>query len=205
MPAMRLALAFPAILGLAFVMAGCPTFEGPPASYGPNGEDCHQNNPPALGNVELNSFYVTDWETWMFSIHFDWVDPGVSGAEDAPNMLRGRFTAEVFNAVAQDVDLTRDILESACSWGPVEEGELNPCVLSGHSSTGCADATVGCSQGELTVPYLPDYILQEDDEILLEFRVRDACDATSNEKTATYTIGSGLAVEGGGGDDDDGS
>lgn len=202
---MRSALVLLASLSLAFFMLGCPTFEGPPYSYGPNGENCHQNNPPAVGNVELNSFFVPEWETWMFSIHFDWVDPGVSGAEDPPNMVRGRFSAEVFNAIAEDMVFTRDMLEAACTWGAVQEGELNPCVLSGHSSAGCADAA-SCSQGELTVPYLPDFVMQEDDEILLEFRIRDACDATSNEKTATYLIGSGLAVEGGGaGDDDDGS
>ncbi len=200
MAAMRRALAPTASLVLALLLAGCPTFDGSAWGYGPDGENCHANHPPAIGNVELNSFFVPEWETWMFSIHFDWVDPGVSGAEDPGNMLGGWFTAEVLNAIAQDVELDRGVLEAACTWTSIED-ELNPCVLSGHSTSGCPDAAA-CSQGELTVPYLPEWQMQEDDEILLEFRVRDACSATSNEKTATYVVGSGLAVEGGGGDDD---
>lgn len=199
MLAMRRAAFLPALPLLGAMLAGCPTFEGPPWSYSPYGEGCETNNPPVIGNVEVNSFYVVEWETWMFSIHFDWVDPGVEGAEDVPNMLGGRFTAEMMGADAEDADLTRTILENACTWPPPEGEDPDPCDLSGHSMTGCPSGSVdACNQGEITRPYLPDWLMQEDDVIQIEFRVRDACDATSNEKAVTYVIGSGMAVEGGG-------
>jgi hypothetical protein len=199
---MRRTPALLAVPVLAALLAGCPAFDGTPYSYDADGENCHLNNPPAVGNVELNSIYFEEELKWMVSIHFDWVDPGVQGAEDPPNMVLGQFSIEFFRATTEDITLTREHLEGACVPGP--EGDPSVCAVFGHSMGGCPDA-ITCSQGELTVPYQPlDFDWVEDEEIELEFRVRDACGAVSNEKSATYTIGSGLAVEGGGGDDDDG-
>ncbi len=191
---------------VALFATGCPTFEGVPYSYGPNGIDCPSNNPPAVGNVELNSFFDPTLETFFFSIHFDWVDPGVQGAGDPPNMRGGRFTAEIFGYTTPDIELTEDVLVRACSWPEVEDGASDPCVLSGHGSSGCPPGgnDDSCTQGEITVPiFSPDGAFTDGQILDLEFRVRDLCDATSNEKSATYQIGSGLAVEGGGGGDDD--
>ena len=204
---MRRPLALLASFGLILLTSGCPTFEGTPYSYDEDGENCHANSPPAVGNVEINSLQSEEEETWLISLHFDWVDPGVSGAGDPPNMLGGHIAIEFFGGSTDDIPLNRQILEDACTWEPEVEGDPSPCIPFGHSMSGCADAKENCPQGEITGIFVPlDFTWVQDEEIELEFRIRDACGATSNEKAATYEIGSGMAVEGGGaGDDDDGT
>ena len=204
---MRRPLALSACFSLVLLMTGCPTFEGTPQSYDAGGVNCHANSAPAIGNVEINSLPSEEAETYLVSLHFDWVDPGVSGAEDPSNLLGGHISIEFFGGSTEDIRLDRRILEEACTWESEVEDDPSPCLPFGHSLAGCADAKDNCPQGEITGLFVPlDFTWVQDEEIELEFRIRDACGAMSNEKAATYEIGSGMAVEDGAdGDDDEGA
>ena len=200
---------------LVLLLAGC--FDPGPGPAGWDADpDCANNSPPAIGNVELNSLEIIEERDeprdddddsgeevryYTMSIHFDWVDPGVSGAEDPPNLVGGGyFSAEIFGFDTPDFPFTRGNLVEACVM-PASEADPNPCAPYGHGSAGCTSegAVDTCTQGELTIPLTSDQGGFPNDELVeLEFRIRDTCGATSNEKSASYQPGTGLAVEGGG-------
>lgn len=194
------------LLALILPLAGCPVPGGSPVYITEYGEVCNANSPPAIGNVELNSFVPPNGTSNLLSIHFDWIDPGVSGAADAPNLESGWFTAEIGGYIAEDIVLTEDILVRACNSEPFENGEetVNYCTMAGHGLAGCsAGAVETCSSAELTIIYQAEGDGFQDDQVVqMEFRIRDRCLGTSNEKSASYVIGSGLAVEGGGAEDE---
>ena len=199
------------------LLLGCYDPGGGPAGWDAD-PDCAGNSPPAVGNVEINSIEVVDEDAgdddamddddsgepvryYTMSIHFDWVDPGVSGAEDPPNLIGGGyFSAEIFGYDTPDFPFDRVNLVEACVV-PASEANPDPCGVYGHGSAGCssAGAVDTCTQGEFTLPLIAEDGGFPSDEIIeLEFRIRDACGATSNEKAASYQPGTGLAVEGGG-------
>jgi len=201
---------------LALLLVGC--FDPGPGPGGWNADpDCANNNPPAIGNVEINSIEVLDEDVgdddagddddsvepvrWFsVSVHFDWVDPGVSGAEDPPNLIGGGFfSAEVFGADVPDYPFTRPNLVAACAM-PATAENPDPCSVYGHGQGGCSSegAVDTCNTGEFTVPLAGEGGFPNDRMMELQFRIRDACSATSNEKSASYLPGSGMAVEGGG-------
>jgi hypothetical protein len=193
------------LAALGLVAAGC--WSVPPATGWDGTEDCSSNNPPAIGNVEINSIEIPTEEPtddddsatvalYTLSVHFDWVDPGVPGAEDPPNLIAGGYwSGEIFGYDVPDILFNRDNLESTC--GVPAEGDTSPCAVFGHSSAGCSSgSTEGCTQGEFTIPFTEDFGgFPGDEEVVMEFRIRDACGGTSNEKSATYLPGTGLAVE----------
>jgi hypothetical protein len=204
---MRL-MRFLLLLSLALMapaLAGCPADNIIPVHVNDRGENCGDNRPPLIGNVELNSYIPEGAIEYNLSIHFDWLDPGETTASQAPNLEGGRFSVEFNDALSLDVDLTMDILEAACFPIPSEDAE-NPCAGAGHSLGGCATNQVDtCVGAEVTFIYLAAPAVRGE-FITMEFRIHDRCDGTSNEKSATYEIGSGLAIEGaGGGGDDDGA
>lgn len=202
-----------ACLVLALVAAAClaACFDGGgPIAGWDGGSDCQSNNPPAIGNVEMNSLEIEEEERggddddsadvrwYLMSIHFDWVDPGAEGAEDPPNLVAGGyFSGEIFGYDLPDFEFTRANLVDACA-APGVEGNPDPCAAFGHGSTGCpSEETIDqCTQGEFTLPLEAEGGGFPGDVVLdVEFRIRDACGATSNEKAASYQPGTGMAVE----------
>jgi hypothetical protein len=197
-------------LGALGALAALPACFAPPApvyGYDPGAEGCLENGAPAIGNTEINSWIdetlseppseedPDGLEFWLLSIHFDWIDPESGGSP--PNMLGAYFNAEIFHYNVSSIVLNEAELESACAAdnGGEDVSAADLCDASGHSMSGCSDAAT-CAQGEMTVAIVPaGDAFADSQEIELEFRVRDRCGATSNEKIASYHIGSGLAVE----------
>ncbi len=180
-------------------LTGCPADNIIPMHINDRGENCGDNRPPLVGNVELNSFLPEGAVDYSLSIHFDWLDPGETEATQAPNLEGGVFSIEFSDAASQDVAITEDLLVAACFPTPSEDN-ANPCAGSGHSLGGCSPGQIDtCVGAEVTFIYQAAPAVQGD-FIDMEFRIHDRCDGTSNEKSATYEVGSGLAIEGGGGD-----
>jgi hypothetical protein len=134
-------------------------------------EECASNFPPEIGNLEVNSFQSTD-ETgeWAFCLHVDWIDPGRDDAGNAgsgpPNIFGGMWSMEV-----SGVDVISEWIDEGASPSGV---------------------TLGANSGELEQAYCSPYLV-EDRVIDFEVRLRDRCNATSNEKSGTYIIGGGGA------------
>ena len=201
---------------ICLLLSGC--FDPGPSAVGwDGGPACANNSPPAVGNVELNSVLIPEEDQpgddddgaddddsaapvrfYSLSIHFDWVDPGVSGAEDPPNLVGGgHFSSEILGQNTPDLGFTRANLVDACS-APSTEADPNPCGAYAHGGAGCSspDAVDTCTTGEFTVLVGAEGLGFPNNELVeLEFRIRDACGATSNTKSATYQPGQGLVVE----------
>ncbi len=194
---------FALTLACASLLAGCTPLGSAPIHINEFGENCYGNSPPAVGNVQINSFAPAEGQTTYMSINFEWIDPGVSGASDAPNVWGGNFTTEFSGYVAQDFELDEPLLTSACNVPPPEDPEdPNLCSISGHPMNGCSSTDIeSCPGGTLTFIYQAEDGFQDGQVVDIEFRLRDRCEGTSNEKSATYLIGSGLAIEGAGGED----
>jgi len=188
-------------LGLpVLVLSACPADNIVPIHINSRGENCGENRPPLIRYVELNSFIPEGSIDYAMSVHFDWLDPGESEATQAPNFEGGLFSMEFGGRLSEDIEITEGLLVAACSPTPTEE-EPNPCAAAGYSLGGCAPGQIDtCVAGELTFLWVAVTPLQSGEFVDLEFRAHDRCQGTSNEKSATYEIGSGLAVEGGGDD-----
>ena len=164
------------LLLAALCLSACGVEEGPYYGYDPSGEECINNSPPAIGNLEMNSQFDNDEVRWLFSLHFDWADPGIQGASDPPNLVGGYFSSELFGYASEDIVFTAGLLQAACGALDPETG-ASGCIGLGHSLNGCPSGGVlSCTEGEFTVPYISlDGPLEEDQEIEIEFRIRDAC------------------------------
>lgn len=187
----------------AALLAACTPLGSAPIHINEYGENCYGNSPPAVGNVQINSFSAPTGPTIYMSINFEWIDPGISGASDTSNVWGGDFTTEFSNYIAQDYEIDEALLTSACNVLPPEDSESpNLCSISGHPMNGCSSTDVEiCPGGTMTFIYQAEDGFQDGQVIDIEFRLRDRCEGTSNEKSATYLIGSGLAIEGAGEDE----
>ena len=136
-------------------------------------------------------------------MHFAWVDPGASGATDPPNLVGGgHFSSEVLGQTTPELRFSRTNLVESCST-PATEADPNPCGAYGHGMAGCTSENdvETCTAGEFTVLMGSEGIGFPNDEFVeIEFRIRDACGATSNTKSASYQPGSGLRAEEAGGE-----
>ena len=133
-------------------------------------EECTGNFPPEIGNLEVNSWQDSESGEWVFCLHVDWIDPGRDEAgtqgTGAPNMLGGMWSAEI------------EGLTTPSSW--VDEAPSPKGI------------TLGANAGELERAYCGEHLV--DDRVIdFEVRLRDRCDAVSNEKSGSYVIGGGGA------------
>lgn len=133
-------------------------------------EECVGNVAPEIGNLEVNSWQDSETGEWAFCLHVDWIDPGRDDAGNAgtgaPNMFGGMWSMEVSG------------LMTPSTW--LDEGPSPVGV------------TIGANTGELERAYCGEFLL-EDRIIDFEVRLRDRCDAVSNEKSGSYIIGGGGA------------
>ncbi len=191
-------------------LTGCPATGGVPMHFNDRGENCQGNIPPFIQNVELNSFLIAGQEAsgYRMSVHFEWFDPGDPSANNPPsNIEGGDLTIEFGGYTSEDVPMTESLLVATCESLLVGDGEeaVDPCVLAGHGlGGGCPSGQDidGCVGGALTTIWVGTSGPLVNNEVVdVEFRLRDRCMGTSNEKSASYQIGSGLAIEGGGGDE----
>jgi|GEM_PF-2815878 len=188
----------------ALFLMGCPTN---PAITGWDGiyndsdvANCLGNSPPFIANVEMNSFApdpLAGALGWSYTVHFDWADPGVAGAEDIPNIWNGLYSHERQGVSSPDYVLDETALTSTCLSG-VNEATGDPaCAGTGHGMSGCTPGSIEtCTQGELTYgPVTAEDILFDGQDIEVRFRIYDECGLSSNEKVVQYTIGAGLQSE----------
>jgi len=131
-------------------------------------EECASNFPPEIGNLEVNSWQDSETGQWAFCVHVDWIDPGRDEAGNAgsgpPNMFGGMWSMEIQGVATPS------------SW--IDEGP-SPVGI-----------TTGANSGELERAYCGEYLL-EDRIINFEVRLRDRCNAVSNEKSGSYIVGGG--------------
>ena len=149
-------------LSLAFLpllVSGCPVTN---PQLGP--EECVDNTPPVIGNLEVNSYSDSETGQWVVCFHVDWQDPGLNDAgdrgSDAPNMFGGLVSIEIEGYSSGSVWLDEDTAAPGAT-----EGELN---------------YYGCLEDAAA-----------DERLDFALRVRDRCNAASNVKTGTYFLGCG--------------
>ncbi len=151
---------------LCLLLAGCTPV---PGGLGES-EECVGNTAPEIGNLEVNSWQDEETQQWSFCVHVDWIDPGRDDAgvagTGAPNIFGGMWSMEILGVTTPS------------SW--IDE---NPSPFG---------VTLGANSGELERCYFGDFLV-EDRDINFEVRVRDRCDAVSNEKSGNYYIGGGGA------------
>ena len=171
-----------------------------PAASGwdPAGENCATNTGPYIGDVQINSEFNSEEETWLLVLGLRWQDPGTQGAGDPGNMLGGEFTYELSGFASEDVELTSLVLESGCAGDPdSEDGTTAFCSLVSVGNACPPGQAAVCQAGGLAVPLVltpanPDFPVLEGDEIYVSLRTRDACGMTSNTVSGQYAIGTGL-------------
>lgn len=157
-------IALPSLLCLT--LASCTPV---PGGIGQS-EECAGNFAPEIGNLEVNSWQDTETAQWAFCVHVDWIDPGRDDAGNAgsgpPNIFGGMWSMEIQG------------VSTPSSW--LDEG---PSPLG---------VTLGANSGELERSYCGEFLV-EDRDISFEVRLRDRCNAVSNEKSGNYFIGGGGA------------
>ncbi len=188
------------LIAIALFATGCWTDSGLPLSGDPGAEGCAENSPPFIANVEMDSEPLDNGEGWQLALHWDWADPGVGGASDPPNMEGGYFNGEAVGFEVRSLFFTEAILVNSCMTY-VEEGspidpEADLCDGVPFGRAGCTPNSLDtCTQGEITRLFAFETPLQQYQDIVMEFRVRDRCGAASNEKFIEYEIGSGHLSE----------
>ncbi len=188
------------LIAIALFATGCWTDSGLPLPGDPGAQGCAENSPPFIANVEMNSQFDPDTEGWQLALHWDWADPGVGGASDPPNMEGGYVSGEIVGFEMRSLFFTEAALVNSCI-SYIEEGsaidpENDPCENVPFGRAGCtANSLDTCTQGEMTYLLGAEDPLQQYQDIVMEFRVRDRCGAASNEKFIEYEIGSGHLSE----------
>jgi len=183
-----------------FLVASCQPLP-PYAGWDPAGVNCQGNTEPFIQNVQVNSAYLGEEDTWVLVVGFNWADPGRGGASDPPNLDGGEFSVELSDFIAEDTPLTTSVLETGCGGDPDPEiGTANYCGLVNVGS-GCPNGGVdSCATASLAVPILltptsSETVPLEGDPIEIALRIRDRCGMTSNSKGTTYFLGQGLIIE----------
>ena len=156
----------PALLltGLSLSLPAC----APVPTVLPVEAGCETNTPPAIQNLEVNSWLDEEAEQWVFCAAVDWFDPGLDAAgnlgADAPNIFGGIWSVEL------------EGFDTKSSW--IDEGPSPGGI------------TIGATSGELErAVCLED--AQFDQQVRFALRLRDSCGGVSNEKTGTYFLGGG--------------
>ncbi len=184
---MRAAAAFAALL-----LPAC----APAAPQIPDSSPCEGNSAPFIGNLSLDSACVVgadlidcltpegqdlidagEESACSLTILFQWADPGVAGAADPPNMVGGMISAEL--SIAQFNSLWISDVEDGAPvddrlWAPVDRA---------------------ATQGEFGMVLYPEEILSYHSPATINLRVRDACDAESNNIGCRYLLGTGEWID----------
>jgi len=167
-------------------------------SYSDRGENCFENSPPAIANIELDSGDSAGLEGsenigWWLALHFDWQDPHPAQATDPQNMVSGLVSVNVLDLGNNSFWIDETILKDGCRGGT----EVCSYLGFGPGSTGCAGATAAeCTDGQITAAIAgTDNPIADNTPIFYELRVRDECGAVSslktNYETGPYFVGSG--------------
>ena len=186
-------------MGVRALLAALPLLGScaPPAAQIPYSTQCEGNTAPFIGSLKIDSACIvssppTDCTTeegqqalengeepeWSLFVEFLYADPGVNGASDPANMVGGMVSGEI--SLGQ--------LGSLWIYDPLEHdpGE-NPNYVPVDR-----EATTGL----LVLPRLiPEIPVEHYSPATMAFRVRDACDAQSNDINCRYSMGTGEWID----------
>lgn len=191
-------------LTLAAALGGCA---GVPTGADWNDDPaCDANSAPEIGNLVINSDFFPDDLAWGVCVSFQWIDPGRDEAgnvgTDPQNMFGGFYSSEFQGVVTTSAWFDEDVIEPGANtgflqvnmtgeglgveaeqvaqWLPVE-GDPPPdwSLCPDLNGNGTADLT-DCVGGK---------------NMAFALRVRDACEAKSNDLTGEYMLGADRRVE----------
>lgn len=187
-------------IAIVLLTTGCWTDSGLPLVGDAGATGCDGNSPPFIANIEMASWFDDNTALWQLGLHWDWADPGIGGASDPPNMEGGYVSGEAVGFEVRSLFFTEASLVDSCilysEEGSSVVAEGSPCDAAPFSRVGCtANSLETCTQGEMTYLLNFEDALVQYQDIVLEFRVRDRCGASSNEKFIEYEIGSGHLLE----------
>jgi hypothetical protein len=176
----------------ALLLAAC----APPPPGIPDSSPCEDNTAPFIGNLTIDGTCAVgeggpdcfseagvkalaadepEEKLWSIAVSFQYADPGLDSASDLPNMVGGLVTGEA----------TLYSLTGAWLYDPLE---FSP----GESPSYIALDDATASQGIITLePGVPEDEIFYQSPLTLAVRVRDACDAVSNDLTCRYSMGTG--------------
>lgn len=173
-------------------MACAPTNSALP----PIPEECIDNTPPFIGNLVTSSTCVVganaltcgtpeaeeailqgEEPVWELHTTFRWADPGEKDAGDDPNMVGGMISGE--NSIQQFSSL----------W------LYDPLDFTPNEGDPYAAVERGATQGEFGLIFTPEVTVDFYSPVTVAFRVRDACDAVSNEIGCRYLFGTGEWID----------
>lgn len=167
---------------------------------------CDANTRPEIGNLVLSSAFFPEQMAWGLCAAFQWIDPGRDKAgnvgADPPNLMGGFFSSEFQGVVTISTWLDDDIIdpsaasgtlqvnmsgeglavepEDVAEWLPVEGEPLPDFGLCPDlNDNGVGDLT-DCIGGR---------------NMAFALRIRDRCDAPSEDLTGRYMLGTDRRVE----------
>ncbi len=192
------------LLALLVCGAGCTAV--PTTADWDDDPVCDANTPPEIGNLVLNSAFFPEQLAWGLCASFQWIDPGRDAAgnvgSDPPNLVGGMYSSEFQGVVTISSWLSEDYVDPTAAGGSLQvnmNGEglvVDPediaawLPLNGEplpDLSQCPDLN-GNGIAELT-DCIGGY------EMAFALRIRDRCDAPSEDLTGRYVLGTGRRVE----------
>jgi len=188
-------------IALAVGLAGCTAV--PSTADWDDDPECDANTPPEIGNLVLNSAFFPEQSMWGMCASFQWIDPGRDEAgnvgSDPPNMFGGFYSSEFQGVVTIGTWLDENLVDPLATNGTLQvnmQGEglgVEPEDIAEWLTDPPPDYTLCPDLNGNGVGDLSDCVGGR--EMAFAMRLRDGCEAPSNDITGRYMLGTDRRVE----------